>query len=242
MNIQITIEELKNYKSRDPIPLKCKQCNNIYYKPKNEVLSCLSGGRKLDCCSNTCRAKFKQNRISTKCKQCGCDIILIYKDFIKSNNHFCNHTCSGKFNANKLPNKICPQCKISFHSGEKDAICCSKSCASKYRTKYRTKVYEKQLICTYCNKEFTRKSYKKETTNQFCNMTCRNKYNLQHHIKHASTSKLEKYLKDKILTTLKPKCLFNSRKIINPYELDLYFPDYKLGIEFNGIIHYKPII
>lgn len=30
------------------------------------------------------------------------------------------------------------------------------------------------------------------------------------------------------------KCLYNTRSIITPYELDLYFPEFKLAIEYNG--------
>jgi hypothetical protein len=33
---------------------------------------------------------------------------------------------------------------------------------------------------------------------------------------------------------LKKSCLYNTRKIIKPYELDLYFEEYKLAIEYNG--------
>jgi len=30
------------------------------------------------------------------------------------------------------------------------------------------------------------------------------------------------------------KCLYNTRSIITPYELDIYFPEFKLAIEYNG--------
>jgi len=29
-------------------------------------------------------------------------------------------------------------------------------------------------------------------------------------------------------------CLYNTRKIIKPYELDIYFPEYKLAFEYDG--------
>ena len=35
-------------------------------------------------------------------------------------------------------------------------------------------------------------------------------------------------------TILEEKCLYNSRQIIKPYELDIYFEKYKLAIEYNG--------
>jgi hypothetical protein len=37
-------------------------------------------------------------------------------------------------------------------------------------------------------------------------------------------------------TLLEKKCLYNTRQIIKPYELDIYFEEYKLAIEYNG--HY----
>lgn len=33
---------------------------------------------------------------------------------------------------------------------------------------------------------------------------------------------------------LNKKCIYNDRKTIRPYELDLYYPDYKLAFEYNG--------
>lgn len=33
---------------------------------------------------------------------------------------------------------------------------------------------------------------------------------------------------------LNKKCIYNDRKTLKPYELDLYYPDYKLAFEYNG--------
>ena len=39
----------------------------------------------------------------------------------------------------------------------------------------------------------------------------------------------------KILETLLDiKCLYNTKTIITPYEIDIYFSEFKLGIEYNG--------
>jgi len=35
-------------------------------------------------------------------------------------------------------------------------------------------------------------------------------------------------------TILNKKCLYNTRQIIKPYEIDIYFPQYKLGVEYSG--------
>jgi hypothetical protein len=40
-----------------------------------------------------------------------------------------------------------------------------------------------------------------------------------------------KHIMEKLLGM---KCLYSTRKIITPYELDVYFPEFKLAIEYNG--------
>jgi len=35
-------------------------------------------------------------------------------------------------------------------------------------------------------------------------------------------------------TLLKSQCVYNTRKIIKPHELDIYFPEYKLALEYSG--------
>lgn len=41
-----------------------------------------------------------------------------------------------------------------------------------------------------------------------------------------------KHIMEKLLGM---KCLYSTRKIITPYELDVYFPKFKLAIEYNGL-------
>lgn len=57
------------------------------------------------------------------------------------------------------------------------------------------------------------------------------KYNMVHKLNHAS-SVYEDELKS-ILKENKIKC-YKTRKVIYPLEIDLYCPDFKIGIEFNG--------
>ena len=40
-----------------------------------------------------------------------------------------------------------------------------------------------------------------------------------------------KYIFDNIIGH---KCEYNIRKIIPPYEIDIYYPEFKFGIEYNG--------
>lgn len=58
-------------------------------------------------------------------------------------------------------------------------------------------------------------------------------------IKHKFYSKSEKYLLSKIKEFYKDKIIVNSRSIIKPYELDIYLPDLKLAIEYNGTYYHS---
>lgn len=59
-----------------------------------------------------------------------------------------------------------------------------------------------------------------------------NKYNFKNLINHYR-SKFEFDISD-ILNRNNYNFITNTKKIISPYELDFYFPDYNLAIEFNG--------
>jgi len=51
----------------------------------------------------------------------------------------------------------------------------------------------------------------------------------------ACKSGLEIQLKDFVYNNYIGKIIYNSRSIIKPYELDIYLPDIKFAIEFNGL-------
>lgn len=40
-------------------------------------------------------------------------------------------------------------------------------------------------------------------------------------------------------TLLVETCMYNTRQVVKPYELDIYFPRYKLALEYNGINWHK---
>lgn len=54
---------------------------------------------------------------------------------------------------------------------------------------------------------------------------CKNKYN---------SSKSEQEIANFISTFYNGECIRNSREIISPFELDLYYPEKKIAVEFNG--------
>lgn len=53
----------------------------------------------------------------------------------------------------------------------------------------------------------------------------------------SGISSIEKQFKDKIICN--SEIIYNSKKIIYPYELDMYIPSIKLAIEFNGTYYHS---
>jgi len=52
---------------------------------------------------------------------------------------------------------------------------------------------------------------------------------------HSNKSSYETQIYDFIKIYYKGDIILNSRKIISPYELDIYLPEFKIGIDFNGL-------
>lgn len=65
------------------------------------------------------------------------------------------------------------------------------------------------------------------------------KHFVENYNRTSGTSGQEKYLRDRI--KYNGTILHNTKKIIYPYELDIYIPDLKLAIEYNGIYYHSTI-
>ena len=97
--------------------------------------------------------------------------------------------------------------------------------------------YSKNLYTAYCNRcegeyEISPHMY-----------IMRKKYNVTicTNCNNIGKSGKEIDLLDFIKDNYDKEFIFNTRKIISPYELDLYLPDIKLGIEFNGLYWHSDI-
>src|SRR4030067_323719 len=85
--------------------------------------------------------------------------------------------------------------------------------------------FKHKFICTNCNsifEDFLKSGYL--TRCSICYPKC-------------GTSKIEYEVYDYI-RTLTLNVVRRSRKIISPYEIDIYLPDYKLAIEFDGVYYH----
>jgi hypothetical protein len=104
MNFITNIDELKQFKSRDKIPLKCEICNQIFYRTKNRVLDNFSRWQKLiSICSRKCLGtKHKGEVLNLICKQCNNPIIRRKCEQKNFKFTFCSSSCNATYwNINK---------------------------------------------------------------------------------------------------------------------------------------------
>jgi len=144
---------------------------------------------------------------------------------------------------------ICEQCNKEFtrfkwkHEERKKRnhkhIFCSNECAKKYRASNCLK-----KPCKYCGKEVYRTAAatrKSKTKNIFCNQSCAASYN--NTLKRKSRRSKVEIMLFEMLKKEFPKLniINNDKKLLNGLEIDIAIPSLKLGIEWNGIVHFKPI-
>jgi uncharacterized C2H2 Zn-finger protein len=142
----------------------------------------------------------------------------------------------------------CPQCDCLFTRNKnviqskfgpgklQKFMFCSYSCAMLYQTT------SQKINCSQCDKLFIRhKNQINKSINHFCSRSCSASYNNTHKKTGFRRSRLEKWIEIN-LTDKYPHLdiIYNNKMTINS-ELDIYIPKYKLAIELNGILHYKPI-
>ena len=117
---------------------------------------------------------------------------------------------------------------------------CSDRCHREWDTQHQTV----SVKCGNCHRNVRRvksQHTKSKSGFAFCSKSCAATYNNTHKTKGTRRSKMEVFL-EKSLRSCFPKLtiLFNDKTAIGS-ELDFYFPDLKLAIEVNGILHYEPI-
>jgi len=139
---------------------------------------------------------------------------------------------------------ICEQCYKTFdkklnHIKRTAHNFCSKKCCEIFRTKDRI-----QKKCEHCNNdlEIEQRLVKKSKTGRFfCNKSCAASYNNK--LKRKSRrSKMEAKFYDLIVKEFPElDILPNDKTMLDGYEVDISIPELQLAIEWNGIVHFKPI-
>jgi very-short-patch-repair endonuclease len=162
MQMLISTEELASLKSRDLVPLKCKQCGKIFYKPKNQVLVYIKYPNKNrgNYCCTLCNYKNKITSIKTNCKNCQKEIIKEQNTIKKSKNKnfFCSSSCAAKYNNKfRIKYKWTDQQKSNF--------------SKKLKAIKQENPFLRNLICCVCGKHFKNKTIKKT-----CSEICKDKH------------------------------------------------------------------
>lgn len=215
MEITYDVEQYNRHKNIDAkLDVLCPCCKN-WFKTSRLLLQRALKSKRLKFCSATCANKFQTKIIQLECASCKKQISRVTSQLTKVKNVFCNHSCAANFNNSLRPKKLKQQkkCKSTVNVVEHTCINCG----------------EVSIIPI-------RDSFKKK----FCSGSCRNAINNK--IIRGTRSKVEKAFEAAVKTSfsdLKFNC--NDRQILNGLELDFYFPEIRLGIEFNGIWHLKPI-
>jgi YHS domain-containing protein len=114
---------------------------------------------------------------------------------------------------------------------------CSISCRYRYQEK------GKKFPCAQCGTPIrkTPAQIRQTINNVFCSKTCAALYNNSHKGYGTRRSKLELFIEDRLraeFPNLNIRC--NTTDHIGT-ELDFYFPELRMAIELNGILHYEPI-
>ena len=93
-----TNQEFKAAKSRDKLPLQCKECLKTFHRSKRDIQSMANQNqlRSGDFCSQKCNNAFNHKPIIVPCSQCGtpCKKLQNQIQKSKSGNVFCNRSCS----------------------------------------------------------------------------------------------------------------------------------------------------
>lgn len=235
-------------------------CRNNKYHFTRKQYNCLECNKEFEgfinqnpkFCGHSCAAKFnnrkKDGNKLVNC--CDCNIeFSVWK--CKKQNYFRCKTCieqrAQKIKEEKNTNlkkyginftghktKQCKHCLNTFQAINMNNLFCNNICKINASKKYI-------CICKGCNKAFN----SERNHAKFCSNSCKsinlNLSSYAHKSGGRSRSKIELYLEE-ILQKDFPNIIFNfnDKKTIG-YELDVYIPQLKIGIELNGIVHYEPI-
>ncbi len=119
-------------------------------------------------------------------------------------------------------------------------VFCNNICCNKYKSKNNTTTAK----CGFCKKKVTRRNNqvkKSKSEKIFCNSSCAASYNNKLRRK-SRRSKIEiKFYNLLVKEFPNLDILPNDKTMLDGLEVDVAIPSLKLAIEWNGIVHFKPI-
>lgn len=129
------------------------------------------------------------------------------------------------------------QCEVLRGLARKKKFFCSRQCSHNYQST------KQEMICANCSDKFFKlpSQNRSKKGNSFCSKSCAVSFNNRNKEYGTRRSKLEIYIEEQIklhFSNLTFVC--NGKEEIGS-ELDFYFPDLKLAIQINGVLHFQPI-
>lgn len=215
MNITYNVEQYEQNKNINAkISVLCPCCNNWFETTRLLLQRALKSNRQ-KFCSADCANRFQSKTVQLECMFCKKQIYRVESQLKKIKNVFCNHSCAAQFNNNLRSKKV------------------------KQQKKAKPVTVVVEHFCINCGKAST-VSARVSLRKKFCSGKCRNTINNK--VIRGTRSKVEKAFEAAIKTNFSDlKFICNDRQILDGLELDFYFPEIKLAVEFNGIWHLKPI-
>lgn len=169
------------------------------------------------------------------CQVCGKEFFSQKKD--QKN---CSYSCSNRSGSFYFTNpSYCEWCKKLYYrpSPSKVHKFCSKKCEFEYRRKDRIHVQ-----CKICQKDmYVSFSNRKK---KYCSRKC---MGVDVRIRNvARTPQYRSFGECVILCLLRKnytnlEFVSNERNVLDGYEIDIWIPELKSGIEYNGIHHFQPV-
>lgn len=156
----------------------------------------------------------------------------------------CSKGCSNTYRASKIPRPNCDYCgktvnrRLSHcYRNKTTKVYCNKLCESNYRKKRTT------VVCQNCKKSFERRT-SHIRKNIFCSKKCEG-IGMKDFRSSISIQK-RSFGECAIVHLLKknfPQLVIenNNRKELDGLEMDIWLPELKVCIEYNGIHHFKPV-
>lgn len=168
-----------------------------------------------------------------KCLNCNKEFSEKYSKW--SNGNFCSKKCARQFSSKEkrkeINEKVSKTLKEYFKTHKHPHL-----------GKVSPKKGIRNLIdwkCPQCGKIIKLTPYI-ASKRKFCCGTCRNNFNNKNIC--GTTSKAESILYNEIIKKFpKLNVIRNDRIILNGLELDIYLPELKIAIEWNGVFHYKDV-
>lgn len=97
-----SIEEFNIAKSKDLLPLRCEECDKIFYKSKGYIKDCLNPDKvgTGNHCSRKCvgLSRSKLCRKTIICAECGKPKQKILSQIRENSENFCSNNCSSLYN------------------------------------------------------------------------------------------------------------------------------------------------